>query len=374
MLLYFFDRVFLDNTYRQYAWLFGILLFVIIFKRYISKLISLLLFRLAGKTYAGKMTEEFLSLILKPLQYLIILNTIYFGFSSLAFPEIWKVEFGGIQLQNFIIGIYTFFLILCVAFLFSRLAEFITRVLKSKAALTEDPWDDQLVAFFRDVLKVFIWFIAIFSILSIVFHVNLASLLAGAGIAGIALAFAAQESLQNIFGSIAIFSEKPFVVGDLVEVDGVTGKVVKVGFRSTRIRSVDTSYMTIPNKNIVNNKLSNLKRRTSRRIQFNLGLNYDTTKEQLEKIISEIKKYANEHPKKNDEVNVGLYNFGTYAIEIMVEIHLEYEAWDKYIETRNEVLFSILGIVKNNKAVIAYPTQILKIENEKFLFGGEKIQ
>lgn len=318
------------------------------------------------------MTEEFLSLILKPLQLLIILNTLYFGLSTLQFPEVWKTELGGIQLQGLIFGTYKFLLIISIAFLFSRLAEFITRVLKTKAAQTEDPWDDQLVAFLRDVLKVFIWCIAVFCILSIVFHVNLASLLAGAGIAGIALAFAAQESLQNIFGSIAIFSEKPFVVGDLVEVDGVTGKVVKVGFRSTRIRSMDTSYMTIPNKNIVNNKLSNLKRRTSRRIQFNLGLSYDTSKEQLQNIIEEIKNYANNHPKKNDEINVGLFNFGTYAIEIMVEMHFLYEEWDKYIQTRNEVLFAILDIVKNNKASIAYPTQILKIDGEGFPIPMER--
>lgn len=374
MLLNFFDTIFLDNTYRQYAWLMGVLLFVIIFKTYISKLISLLLFRLAAKTHAGKMTEEFLSLILKPLQILIILNTLYFGLSTLQFPEAWKTELGGIQLQSFIFGTYKLLLIISVAFLFSRLAEFITRVLKTKAAQTEDPWDDQLVAFLRDVLKVFIWCIAVFCILSIVFHVNLASLLAGAGIAGIALAFAAQESLQNIFGSIAIFSEKPFVVGDLVEVDGVTGKVVKVGFRSTRIRSMDTSYMTIPNKNIVNNKLSNLKRRTSRRIQFNLGLSYDTSKEQLEQIIAELKKYTQEHPKRNDEANIGLYNFGSYAIEIMFEVHLQYEEWEAYIQTRNDLMFHVLEIVKHHNAQIAYPTQILKIDKDISLFGGEKMQ
>lgn len=374
MLNNFFDTVFLDNTYRQYAWLLGVLLFVFLFKKYISKLISLLLFRLVKKTRAGKMTEEFLELSLKPVQYLIILNTLYFGFCSLSFPERWKLEFGGIELHNFVFGIYKFLLIVAVAFLFARLAEFITRVFKNKTSLTDDPWDDQLVVFLREVLKVLIWLIAVFCILSIVFRVNLASLLAGAGIAGLALAFAAQESLQNIFGSIAIFSEKPFVVGDLIEVDGITGTVVKVGFRSTRIRAVDTSYMTVPNKNIVNNKLSNLKRRTSRRIQFNLSLSYDTGKEQLEKIITAIKKYGNEHPKKNDEVNVGLYNFGTYAIDIIVEFHLVYEEWEAYIETRNDVLFSILDIVKLNNAQIAYPTQLLKIDKEISLFGGEKIQ
>lgn len=362
MLLNFFDTIFLGNTFRQYAWLLGVLIFVIIFKRYISKIISLLLFKLVQKSRAGKMTEQFLSLILKPLQYLIILNTIYFGFSELKYPEELNGEFGGIYFHSFLYSCYKFLLILSVAWLLSRLSEFITIVLKQKAEETEDPWDDQLIVFLRDVLKLIIWFIAVFSILAIVFHVNIASLIAGAGIAGIALAFAAQESLQNIFGSIAIFSEKPFVVGDLIDVDGVSGTVVKVGFRSTRIRTLDTAYMTIPNKNIVNNKLSNLKRRTSRRIQFNLPLSYQTSKEQIEKITSEIKVYGENHPKKNDEVNVGLANFSTFAIEIFVELHMQYELWDEFVKTRNEILFKVMEIVKNNHAEFANQSQVIQLQ------------
>jgi MscS family membrane protein len=365
MLLDFLNTIFLDNTLRKYAWLLGTIIFVILFKKYISRVISLLLFRLVQRTQAGKMTEDFLALTLKPIEYLIILNTIYFGFSTLKYPEKWKIEFGGIALQYFILGFYKLLLILAFAFLFSRVAEFITRVLKHRAAQTDDPWDDQLVIFLRDVFKVIIWCIACFCALSIVFHVNLASLLAGAGIAGLALAFAAQESLQNIFGSIAIFSEKPFVIGDLISVDGITGKVIKVGFRSTRIRTLDTGYMTIPNKIIVNNKLENLTRRASRRIQFILGIAYSTTKQQMESLIADLKAYGENHPKRNDETSVAFYNFGAYALEIWIEMHLNYEEWETYLQTRNEALFALYGIIEKNQVKIAYPTQVVKIESDE---------
>ncbi|MFZ1591378.1 MAG: hypothetical protein WAT27_04800, partial [Chitinophagales bacterium] len=126
------------------------------------------------------------------------------------------------------------------------------------------------------------------------------------------------------------------------------------------IRTIDTSYMTIPNKNIVNNKLSNLTRRTSRRVMLNLGLSYNTTSEQLSTIVKQIKLYGENHPKRNDEINVAVNNFGTYAIEVMVEMHFQYEEWELYVNTRNEVLLSINDIIKNNNAEFAVQTGVVK--------------
>jgi MscS family membrane protein len=356
----FFDTEFLNNTWRQWCWLAGVIVVVVIFKRYISKAISLLLFKIVQKTEAGELTEEFLRLILKPLQYFIVLQTIYFGFKTLHYPFGDSDEVVKMYILNFLNGLYQFLLILNIAWIISRIGDFFVLVLKHRAAKTEDPWDDQLVVFLKDILRMLVWTIAFLSIMGVVFGVNIYSIVAGAGIAGIAIAFAAQETLQNVFGSISIFTEKPFVIGDLIETEGITGKVVKVGFRSTRIRTLETAYMTIPNKNIVNNKLSNLTRRTSRRIVLNLALSYETNTDQLRKIVSDIQRYGNNHPLKNDEVNVAVNNFGTYAIEVMVEIHLEYMAWEDYVQAKNEVLLTINDIVRQNNAEFAVQAATLK--------------
>ncbi len=356
----FLNTEFLHNTWRQWCWLAGVIVFVIIFKKYISRFISLLLFRIVQKTEAGELVEEFLKLILKPLQYFILLETIYFGFKAIHYPFNAEDEIIRNYFHLAAYGLYRFLFILNAAWLLSRIGDFFVLVLNHRAKKTEDPWDDQLVVFLKDVVRLVVWTIAFLSILGVVFGVNIYSIVAGAGIAGIAIAFAAQETLQNIFGSIAIFTEKPFVIGDLIEVDGVTGKVVKVGFRSTRIRTTETAYMTIPNKNIVNNKLSNLTRRTSRRIYLTLGLHYSTTNTQLENIISAIRQYGLHHPKKNDEVNVAVYNFSAYAIEVMVEMHMIYEDWEHYVATRNEVLLKVMEIVKAHHAEFAWQTQVVK--------------
>ncbi|MFZ1632928.1 MAG: mechanosensitive ion channel domain-containing protein [Chitinophagales bacterium] len=356
----FFDSEFLHNTIRQWTWLAGVILFVILFKKYISKMISLLLFKIVEKTEAGDLVEEFLRLILKPLQYFIVLQTIYFGVKTLHYPFVENDEVVKSYVISFLYGAYRLLLIFNAAWIVSRIGDFFVLVLKHRAAKTEDPWDDQLVVFLKDLIRMLVWTIAFLSVLGVVFGVNIYSIVAGAGIAGIAIAFAAQETLQNVFGSISIFTEKPFVIGDLIETEGITGKVVKVGFRSTRVRTIDTAYMTIPNKNIVNNKLSNLTRRTSRRIILNLGLSYNTTSQQLLQIVNEIRTYGENHPQKNEEINVAVNNFGTYAIEVLVEMHFNYMEWEKYVVLRNEVLLKINDIVKNNEAEFAVQSGVVK--------------
>jgi len=356
----FFDSEFLHNTWRQWCWLAGVIVFVVIFKRYISKAISLLLFKIVHKTEAGELTEEFLRLILKPLQYFIVLETIYYGFKTLHYPFGDNDEVIKTYVITSLNGLYRFLLIINIAWIISRIGNFFVLVLKHRAAKTGNPWDDQLVVFLKDILRMLVYTIAFLSIMGVVFGVNIYSIVAGAGIAGIAIAFSAQETLQNIFGSISIFTEKPFVIGDLIETEGITGKVVKVGFRSTRIRTIDSAYMTIPNKNIVNNKLSNLTRRTSRRILLNLALGYETSTDQLRKIVIDIQHFGNNHPLKNNEVNVAVNNFGVYAIEVMVEIHLEYIEWEKYVQVRNEILLAINDIIHQNNAAFAVQAPAMK--------------
>lgn len=349
----FLNQEVFHNTWRQWLWLAGVLVLVIIFKKYISKLISMLLFRIVQRTEAGEMPQEFLKLILKPLQYFIVLQTIYIGFHTLEYPFDASNEGSMTLVQAILIGTYRFLMILNIAWIVSRVGDFFVMVMKHRAEKTEDPWDDQLIVFTKDIIRVLVWTIAILSILGIVFGVNIYSIIAGAGIAGIAIAFAAQESLQNIFGSISIFTEKPFVIGDLVEFDGISGTVVKVGFRSTRIRTADTAYMTVPNKTIMNAKLSNLTRRSSRRLYFTLALSYDTNKAQLEMIRQEIATFGEQHPLRNEAVNVGVMQYGAYAIEMLVEMHFEYLPWNQYVTLRNEVMMRIMEIVHKHGASFA---------------------
>ncbi|MFN3939391.1 MAG: mechanosensitive ion channel family protein, partial [Chitinophagales bacterium] len=344
----FLQRDFLDNTMRQYMWVAGVLLFILLFNGFISRVISKLLFRLVKRSNFKDKGELFLKQLLKPVQYLIVLQAIFIGLTTLHQPAFFEEAFLGTTYEKFFYGIYRLLAILSVAWLFSRIADFFTEILRLRAEETPHTSDDQIAAFLKDVLRVIVWSGAILTIFAVVLHINVTSLLAGAGIAGIAIAFAAQETLQNLFGSISIFTERPFVVGDLVEVDGIQGTVEKVGFRSTRVRTMDKVYVTVPNKNIVNNKMNNLTLRTSRRVQFIIGLTYQTPEPVLKEIIFALREHAEVYPKRNDRYIVTLYNFSAYSIDIWYDIMLNYDGWEEHMVTRSALLFDILRIVKEN--------------------------
>ncbi len=363
-ILTFMDTEIWGNTLRQYAWLLGVILVVIIFNKYISNFISRLLFQLLKRSRFKHSGQLFLKLLLQPLEFILVLHTIYIGFQMLDAPEFFQFKFIGATLHQYAYGLYTLLFIVSTGWLFSRFADFIITVMNEKAQLTPDPSDDQVVSFLKDVFKVVIWTTVVLCVLAFVFHVNVTSLVAGAGIAGIAIAFAAQETLQNIFGSISLFAEKPFLVGDLVELDGITGTVDKVGFRSTRLRALDKSFQTIPNRNIVSNRIINLSRRTSRRVQFLLGLEYGTKAEAITAIVSEIDAYTTQHPVTNEPSVVHFYGFGASSLDIWVEIYFEYLEWDDFLRKRQEIMLGIMDIVEKHGGSFAFPSQTLYMRQD----------
>ena len=124
---------------------------------------------------------------------------------------------------------------------------------------------------------------------------NVASIITGLGIGGLAVALAAKESLENLLASFTIFLDKPFVVGDSVKIGNIVGTVERVGFRSTRIRTLEKSLVSMPNKKMVDDVLDNLTNRNIRRVKFNIGLQLENKKENIDKFIAQIKSVVEKH-------------------------------------------------------------------------------
>jgi len=358
------ETEFFNNTLGQYFLLAGTLLFVIIFNKYLSSWIGKLFFQLIKWTRFGNYGKVFVEKLLRPLEFYLVLHTIYFGFSFLDPPDFLSNTFLGLPLLVYLQGIYQILFILNTGWLFSRVADFMIYGMNEKALLTPDTSDDQIVSFLKDLFWIVIWTATLLCILAIVFDVNVTSIVAGAGIAGIAIAFAAQETLQNIFGAISIFSEKPFIVGEIVEVEGAIGRVDKVGFRSTRIRALDKSYLTIPNKNIVNNRISNITKRTSRRVQFQLGVEYGTDPETIEKIVSEMRQFLIENTSTEDPPVVQFFGFGASSLDIWVDYFIEDPDWVNYLKIRHDIMLGLMKIVTSAGSSFAFPSQTLYMRNE----------
>jgi MscS family membrane protein len=153
-----------------------------------------------------------------------------------------------------------------------RAIDFAAILLEQRAGQSPDQSDNQLIVFFKDFFKVLIIIISLLVIIRFAFGWNIGSLLTGLSIVGAAIALALKESLENLIASFIIFFDKPFATGDLVKVNAITGTVEKIGLRSTRIRTEQKTFVTVPNKQMVDSVLDNFSLRTQRRAELKVEL------------------------------------------------------------------------------------------------------
>lgn len=366
----FLEQVFWGNTLKAYMLFGGILFLGLIFKRVVSRLLSKLLFKLFRNFSNQSHDEAFVALLVKPIEVFILLSTIYLSINQLKHPLevaifhysklVGKVkESIPVSIGDCIDRIFLFMIILSIFWIILRIIDFISHVLLYRASLTDNKSDDQLVPFLKELFKTIVIFIGFFTLLGFVFEVNVLTLITGLGIGGIAIALAAKESLENLIGSFTIFLDKPFVVGDLVKVDGVEGTIEKVGFRSTRIRTSEKTMATIPNRGMIDGVLENLSLRNSRKVAFTIGLTYETTANDVRKIVSEIETYINGHDGTLNDGTASFKSFGDSGLIVEVNYFVKILAVDQFLDIRQEINLEIMDIVMRNKSGFAYPTQRL---------------
>ncbi len=370
----FLAQVFWGNSVKAYCLFVFILLTGLIFRKLVSKLLSKLLFKLF-KSFSQQVHDgTFVGLLLKPIENLILLVALYFSINQLKYPLIvtafhYRKIIGNVKtaipvsIGECIDRIFLFLIILSIFWIALRIIDFISHVLMYKASLTKSKADDQLVPFLKELFKTVLVFIGFFTLLGFVFEVNVLTLITGLGIGGIAIALAAKESLENLLGSFTIFLDKPFVVGDLVKVDGVEGTVEKVGFRSTLIRTTEKTMATIPNKGMIDGVLENLSLRNFRRVKFSFGITYETDAKTVRKIVDEIKAYIRAHHNTSDDGNAYFEGFGTSSLNIEVIYFVSLTEYADYLSIKQEINFKIMEIVMLNKSDFAYPTQRLISDN-----------
>ena len=360
------ERVFWGNPLNNYAWCVGILAFGILFRQLLSKGLSWMAYKVLRNYSKDDLGfKKFLELLKKPFGFFIAIITIYLAFSHLNFPAYWHIaprDEWGLRMLLFR-GMQTL-IIISFTWIILRIVDFGGLILLQRAALTESKTDDQVIPFVKESVKIIVCIIALFSILGAVYNMNITSLIAGLGIGGLAIALAAKESLENLLGSFTIFFDKPFIIGDLIKVGNVEGNVEKIGFRSTRIRTLEKTFVTVPNKKLVDTELDNLTNREIRRVKFDFGLRVDTPPETLHQVINEIRLCINNHPMRFEEVSVHLFELGSSAINIRVIYFVNAADWNTYMDMRQDINFNIIDIVKGNGAKFAYPTQSIIMENQ----------
>ena len=238
-------------------------------------------------------------------------------------------------------------------------------VIEQWAEKTDSSIDDQLAPLATKTLKVLVILIGFLVVLQN-FGVNVTALLAGLGLGGVAIAFAAQDTVANVFGTITILLDSPFKLGDRVKIGDVDGTIEEVGFRSTRIRTLYNSVVTMPNSVVAKEKIDNLTARNNVfRFRTVLGFTYNTTEQQIEQFCQEFKYHLKQDPTvQQDRVTVVFQDFAESSLNVLIAFH--YQIPDPVMEA--DIVQSHLNMIhklyKKLNLDFAFPTRTVILENK----------
>lgn len=349
----FLDRIILNNNVRSYLTVVGVILVALIFKRYLTKYIAGWLYKLVSNKEIKVKKESFLNKVIKPLDWFLILLVSIIAIDKLNFPEVLDFKILKISFKAIIESVSNGAMVIVFIWLCRRMIDFIAIILEEKANQTEDPSDNQLIVFFKDFFKVILVIIGILLILRFSFHKNIGNLLTGLSIVGAAIALSLRESLENIIASFIIFFNKPFVTGDIVKVHNFTGTVEKVGLRSTRIRTDVKTYITVPNKQMVDSILDNITLRTQRKIDIRLEISLAVSATKLKTLTTTLQTIV----EPNEEIETSLVYFqetGKNAHIFAIEIYTSMsQSINDFNALREKINLAILEILETNQIELA---------------------
>lgn len=222
--------------------------------------------------------------------------------------------------------------------------------------------DKQLAPILNKVLQSIVVIIGFLHIVTI-FGVDPTTVLAGASIGGIAVAFAAQDSVKNLIGTMVIFLDKPFQLDDWIQFGSVEGSVERVGFRSTQIRAADTTLYQVPNSKISEADINNKGLRVFRRYTTEVGVRYDTPPELIEAFVEGIKQLIALHPStKSQSYNVDFISFGASSLNIMVNVYFKELDWGQEQESKHILHLGIVRLAAALGVQFAFPSTTMMIE------------
>jgi MscS family membrane protein len=194
--------------------------------------------------------------------------------------------------------------------------------------------------------------------------INVSAFIASLGLGGLAFALAAKDTAANLFGSLVLFTDRPFKIGDWIQANEVEGIVEDIGIRSTKVRTFAQALITVPNATVANAAITNWTRMGKRRIRMSLGLTYGTTTKQMETILQEIRSYLQNNEAIHPEtIMIYFDEFGPSSLNIFCYFFTKTTVWSEYLAVRESVNLELMRIIENRGAAFAFPTQSLHVES-----------
>lgn len=324
-------------------------------------LISIILFFVLRKFFTNiilkiwkKITKEEFEIKDHPMSKVLQLFFIFIGFViameiipfNSKILEVWK------EISKIII-------ILFITSFITSLANKDSKIMKKIMGTSRS---ETVNTFICKIIKVIIWVCAFFIIIKQLGY-DLTGLVAGLGIGSVIISLAAQDTVKSLLSGVVIFTDRPFEIGDWVEIGEFQGTVVDITFRSTRLKSYDNTIITIPNSIVTSEYIKNWNKLKSRRFDCVLNLSMETSVEKIKKIITQMKLVLKEHPKvKPDTVEVFFNQVASYSNDIKIFLYVNETNYIKFSKIKEEIYCSLLELLEKENVDLAYPTQTIHVK------------
>lgn len=342
------------NSANRFVWCFVILFCAFIAQKVVNLVFSNWLHRLAKKT-AWEYDEMMVPAIGPPLGWFVWLVGIFLALSVLNFSE-------GVDV--FILRVFQASTMVVIFWGILRVVDVLAEAMVD-VTRERDMGVYHFIPLIKKVTRAFLIVIAVILVAQNLGY-SVGSLLAGLGIGGLAVALAAQESLGNFFGSVSIMADRPFKVGDWIQVGSkVDGDVEEIGLRSTKVRTWSKTVMTIPNKVLANEIVENWSRMPKRRVKQFLGVTYSTSPENMGGLVEDLRQMLREDEGVDqDFILVNFTDFGESSLQILVYYFTKTTAWLEHMDVRQRINIKMMKTVEARGSSIAFPTRTVHLEGD----------
>ena len=344
----FLNQTFYGNTIQEYGLTFLIILGAGIAGKFLYWVSRKFLTKLTAKT-KGKLDDIIVDKVEEPLVFGLVLGVSWWALIT-------RLKYGDDGV--FINHLFNFLTVINITWLIARLSDaLIEEYVVPLTEKSKSDLDDQLLPIFRKGLRIIVWTLGIIVALNNAGY-DVGAVIAGLGIGGLAFALAAQDTVKNFFGGIMIFADKPFQIGDRIQIGDMDGFVREIGIRSTRIETLAGRVVTVPNSMFSDDAVENVDKEPSRKITLNLGLTYDMSADQMELALQTLKEIAANHQEWIEEDVLTSFNaFGDFSLGILFIYYIRKEA--DILETQTKINLSILREFGNKGLDMAFPTQMV---------------
>lgn len=347
------ETVFFGNP----LWKYAASLIYIFLAFYISKMLDYLV-GVFLKQWAKKTSTQFDDLLLElvhgPVKIVSFVIFLHIGLSVFDWPDI---------IEKFLSKGLLIVVAVSLTYMVMKLVDLFMGYWRERAKHEEDKaFDDQLYPIIRKSLKVFIVVVSVL-VTSSNLGVNITAAIASLSIGGLAIGLAAQDTLANLFGAVAVFLDKPFRIGDRIQLDAVDGTVETIGLRSTRVRNLDGFLVTIPNKTMGNATITNVTRRPTIKTTMFIGVTYDTPHAKLQRAVDILKEVYSKHERTQDLL-VSFNRFGASSLDIQVVHWWNNTDHREYLTGMHVMNLEVKRRFDEAQIEFAFPTQTVYLRQD----------